>query len=332
MTNKAKNLIITFMLGLIVVFICCISPSSSDTPVLNRLIDGCFVSGVLIGGAGVMAFCSSRGAFDIFGYGIMYGVSLILPVGKNPWLSNGNRESYYDYRERKREKKRKPFGAMLIIGGVYLALSVLLLIPYSIMSKGPSVEKFADPAATVMTQEQLDQCSSWFNEKENNGLLHGVYTNASQQSEEIASYLEVILHGLGEADFTEEEAELLGEKAAGRLRVKREEIVAHLVEKFGMSEEAAKLLADDPENFPSSVYLEETDAWYIVYDYVLYMTRTFERGEIRADGTVRLFYHNEMITMEEPDGSVSYESNVLMAVTLRCTDGVWQIVSNEIMK
>ena len=130
MTVKRKDLIVDFVLGLLVVTFCYLNPQNPDTTVIHRMLDGCFVAGTLLCGAGVILFCSSKGAFNILGYGLKFGLNLILPVGKNPWMADGERESYYDYCVRKSEEQSKTFLHLLITGAVFMLASLVLLIIY----------------------------------------------------------------------------------------------------------------------------------------------------------------------------------------------------------
>lgn len=129
MTIKLKEVIVDFVLGLLVVSFNYFN-NSADATIIHRLLDGTFVAGVLLTGIGILLFCANKGAFNIFGYGVKYGLSLILPIGKNPWAADGERETYYDYCMRKAEKEPKSFLPLLISGGVYLVISVVLLVIY----------------------------------------------------------------------------------------------------------------------------------------------------------------------------------------------------------
>ena len=128
--TKRKDLIVDFVLGLLVVSFCYFNPSNPESTVIHRILDGCFVAGILLCGSGTILFCSSKGAFNIFGYGAKFGLSLIIPIGKNPWMGDGERETYYDYCARKAEEKPKSFVPMLIVGGVFLLASLVLLVIY----------------------------------------------------------------------------------------------------------------------------------------------------------------------------------------------------------
>lgn len=134
MTIKRKDLIVTAIVGLLIVSFSFFGSADRGYTVVHRLCDGCFTTGVLFAGAGIILFCANRGAFNLFGYGAKFGLSLILPIGRNPWTANGERETYFDYCQRKAEQEPKPVSHLLIIGGTYLLLAAVLLVIYMIQS------------------------------------------------------------------------------------------------------------------------------------------------------------------------------------------------------
>ena len=135
MTIKRKDLIVTVVVGVLVVLFCFFNSADRGYSVIHRLCDGCFTAGILLGGIGVIMFCANKGALNLFGFGAKFGLNLILPIfGKNPWNADGERETYYDYCQRKAEQEPKPVSHLLITGGAYLLLAVVLLVVYVIQS------------------------------------------------------------------------------------------------------------------------------------------------------------------------------------------------------
>ena len=130
MTIKPKDLIVTAVTGLLIVAFIFFGSADRGHSIVHRICDGCFATGVLMTGAGIILFCANKGALNLFGYGAKFGLSLILPIGKNPWISNGERETYYDYCQRKAEQDPKPVSHLLIVGGAYLAIAVVCLVIY----------------------------------------------------------------------------------------------------------------------------------------------------------------------------------------------------------
>ena len=133
MSIKRKDLIANAGAGLLIAMFCFFSSADREFSVLHRLCDGCFVAGVMILGAGIILFCANRGAFNLFGYSAKFGLSLILPIGKNPWDGGRDRETYYDYCERKAQEPSKPVSPLLIVGGGYILLAMILLVIYFVM-------------------------------------------------------------------------------------------------------------------------------------------------------------------------------------------------------
>ena len=131
MSDKRKNIIVAVVLGFLIAGFVFISTADRGHTIIHRACDGCFVSGILLGGMGVILHCANKGAFNLFGFGARFGLNLILPIfGKNPWAANGERETYYDYCEKKREREPKPVGHLLIVGGAFLLIAAVLLVIY----------------------------------------------------------------------------------------------------------------------------------------------------------------------------------------------------------
>ena len=133
MSIKRKDLIANAIAGLLIAMFCFFNTADRGFTVLRRLCDGSFVAGVMIFGAGVILFCANRGAFNLFGYSARMGLSLIFPIGKNPWDGSRGRETYYDYCERKAQEPAKPVSPLLIVGGGYILIAMILLIIYYVM-------------------------------------------------------------------------------------------------------------------------------------------------------------------------------------------------------
>ena len=133
MTQKRKELIVTLCAGLLIVAFCYYNSADYGHSIIHRLCDGCFVTGVMFTGAGLVLHCANKGALNIFGYSFKLGLNLILPLGNNPWRATGERETYFEYCQRKEEEGPKPVSHLLISGGVYLALAGILLVVYLVI-------------------------------------------------------------------------------------------------------------------------------------------------------------------------------------------------------
>ena len=196
---------------------------------------------------------------------------------------------------------------------------------------------FLDPAATPLTAGQLDDCNAWFGEIENNGLLRVPYTNAAAAPEQLVPYLDILLYDVGETDLTDEELAKIENAGAymdlvGKYRLSRTLIARYLGDHFGISAEDTARILENPDPAPAGVYLDEYDAWYIVHGDTWFEEYAFLRGEIRSDGTVRLFYINPFLTAVKDDGTAEFLRDQLMALTLTPSNGVWYVTSNEVLK
>ena len=200
-----------------------------------------------------------------------------------------------------------------------------------------SYEAFTDAAAAPLTEAQLDECTAWFARMENNGLLRVPYTDAAAAPEQLVPYLEILLYDMGETDLTERELSMIENEGAymdlvGKYRLSRTLIAEYLGEKFGIRPEDAARILEDPDPAPAGIYLEEYDAWYIVHGDTWFEEYVFVYGEKGADGSVRLFYTNPLLTAAGEDGSPVFFSDQLMAVTLVCRNDIWYVASNEILQ
>ena len=131
MSINRKDLIATAVSGMLIVLFCFYYSADRDYSIIHRICDGCFVTGVMLTGAGLILHCANKGAFNLFGYSAKFGMNLIMPfIGKNPWLGDRDRETYYEYCMRKAEEGPKPVSHLLIVGGAYLAVAAVCLVIY----------------------------------------------------------------------------------------------------------------------------------------------------------------------------------------------------------
>ena len=86
---------------------------------IRTLGDACFLPGFLCLASGLMIWLSQEGAFDGIGYVLSYAFHAFLPGTLN------KRESYKDYLERQREKKKNGFGFLIITGLGFILLSTV---------------------------------------------------------------------------------------------------------------------------------------------------------------------------------------------------------------
>lgn len=134
MNKKAANYLFASVFGLVVAFLVAwlrgIFTAEDVLSVIKCLCDGFFVAAVLLGGIGLLSWCSNEGAFDMLSYS-MSTLWRVTFARKEGW----KKESYGDYKDRKHEKSRE-FSYFLWVALVYLVLSIGLTVAYLSMSSG----------------------------------------------------------------------------------------------------------------------------------------------------------------------------------------------------
>ena len=126
--RKFKNYLITFIVGLvlsvIVFFIRDAFVQTNIKTIIKNCSDAAFVPGVLIFCYGLLMLSVNGGTFDM----LIYGTRQFFGFFKK----NYNRklaQSFYEYRKT-RESEKREFAYFLIVGGFYIALSLLFLLIY----------------------------------------------------------------------------------------------------------------------------------------------------------------------------------------------------------
>ena len=102
--------------------------SKLDVFFLN-LCDIFFVSAVVLCGVGLISYMSSKGAYDIFGYGVKSLVYLFSPNKR----ALAERKDFYEYKQEKNSKRNSWLKEFLIFGLICLAISIVFLILYFIV-------------------------------------------------------------------------------------------------------------------------------------------------------------------------------------------------------
>ena len=86
------------------------------------LTDAFFAIGIIVAGFGLLVFAANSGAFDMLVYGIYRFFTLFK---KKP--HEVKYETFYDYHIAKAEKPKTDFLFMLIVGLVYIGISMIFL-------------------------------------------------------------------------------------------------------------------------------------------------------------------------------------------------------------
>lgn len=96
--------------------------------VIRHLSDGFLISGGIVFCLGLLVWAGSKGAYD----GISYGISNIINMRwTNSRMDWHKKESFADYRERKKGKRKSTIWApILIVGAAFMIVSFALLGAY----------------------------------------------------------------------------------------------------------------------------------------------------------------------------------------------------------
>ena len=119
---------VTFSICLIIAFLIMLSKKvfwqEEAKTVYHILTDSFFASGVFMTGFGLLVFATNEGSFDMLVYGIR---KLFVLFKRNP--ENDKYKTFYDYRQAQREKQHG-FGYMIIVGVLYIGISMIFLTLY----------------------------------------------------------------------------------------------------------------------------------------------------------------------------------------------------------
>ncbi len=86
------------------------------------LCDAFTIPGVLFLMTGCLVALSNAGALDAVGYIFHFLVTVFRP-GRERRV-----EKYYDYVQEKKEKRTKGYGFLFVVGGIFMAVSLLFLV------------------------------------------------------------------------------------------------------------------------------------------------------------------------------------------------------------
>ncbi len=103
------------------------SGAGLKTDVLAISVDCAALSGLLLCLSFLLQFFSTKGAFDFLAYSMK---TLVYTVFKPHFKEQGFPATYYDYKVLKDSENRKPMFAILIIGGLFLLIGIILYIIY----------------------------------------------------------------------------------------------------------------------------------------------------------------------------------------------------------
>ena len=119
---------VLFVAAMLAWFLCRVDWNTGDWKLILRMAcDGLTVSGILLLCVGGLIWATNEGALDGIGYALKSTAHMFVPAGSR------KHERYSEYVEKRKEKRVKGYGFLLISGGITLGLAVILLIIHSLM-------------------------------------------------------------------------------------------------------------------------------------------------------------------------------------------------------
>ena len=98
-----------------------------DTAEKYRVLSNAFTSpGVILLAVGALVWVSTTGALDMYSYAVGGLFRRFIPGAR---LTNpAEKESFYDYTQRKKEKRIRGYGFLFVTGGIFTAVGIVFLI------------------------------------------------------------------------------------------------------------------------------------------------------------------------------------------------------------
>lgn len=126
MSERVRDFLINLAVGTVIAAAVFSLNLSREYGVLRSLCDGFFVAAVLLLGIGGIKAIRNKGTFDVSGFGLRHVVDMSIPA-----LRREEKEDMQQYRERKALERKSSVG-LLMAGGVYFAMAVIVLIIYEL--------------------------------------------------------------------------------------------------------------------------------------------------------------------------------------------------------
>lgn len=190
------------------------------------------------------------------------------------------------------------------------------------------------PIATL-TSEEVGQWEAYFNTLENNGLLRFPYEGLDSDPDQLAPYLHRLFYDIGdhESEFSDEEKTLLNEAGLwlelDAFRLSREFMNGYLYEHLNIPAKDTENLLDAAK---IGIYLLKYDAWYIAHGDTEYSSYKIDRGEVYEDGTIKLYYFNNFLSIQQENGEIDFiDANMVIVLSQR-EDGSRYISAHRIEK
>ena len=130
MSNRTKSSLLKYGISsgiaLVLIWIYCSTRHLFLQPAMERwriLCDAFTLPGLTYIMVGCLMLVANEGFFDMLGYACSKAVGMFLP-GRG-FSEDG--EKYYDYVQRKREKRATGFGFLFVVGGILMAFALLFM-------------------------------------------------------------------------------------------------------------------------------------------------------------------------------------------------------------
>ena len=124
MSEKRKSILICLIIGAVICALVVAINWKMEQHILRRLSDCTFVAAVMLLGSGGLKFARNQGTFDIMSYGLKSAFQIHFPFSKMDKPLSARQESFADYKERKRQK-RKGASDLFWAGLVSIVFTVL---------------------------------------------------------------------------------------------------------------------------------------------------------------------------------------------------------------
>ena len=102
-------------------------PTVEDLADRYRILSNAFTSpGVILLVVGALVWVSTTGALDMYSYAVGGLFRRFIPGAR---LTNpAEKETFYDYTQRKKEKRIRGYGFLFVTGGIFTAVGIVFLI------------------------------------------------------------------------------------------------------------------------------------------------------------------------------------------------------------
>ena len=130
MKQRVTNLIIYGVMGILIAVIYYINNIPTDktpTDYFKVLSDSCLIPGVIILCIYILTLVSKEGIFDGLSYSFKYVFNKFIPSRKMQ-----EKESYYDYKKEKAEKRKNSYIEGLIVSIIFICLSIIFYLFYKL--------------------------------------------------------------------------------------------------------------------------------------------------------------------------------------------------------